>query len=496
MKKQFICLLFSLFSVIGLCANSHAIKHISSVHGLCDVTKAFLSLPECKHDFRLKKAHSRSVMPSPTYKGVEKDVLEEVTAEHLKMFKGPKNAGFRSQNQWLGTPLDINKHTKKPSHDTERYVQKIKIPAGSTVCFLGDIHGSIHSLIRTLWRLVVLGHLNEDLTIKNKNFYIVFLGDYVDRGRWGAEVVTTLMLLKQKNWNNVFPVAGNHETGFIATRYGFFEELQKKFDSAADQLYNDVNNKFFKLLPVALFIECEGNVVQCCHGGIEPNYNPIDFLDCSRALFQSVGSEQACAGLFWNDFCQTGEDAKSHRGGSCIVAGRNHTLEYLNHNNIKHIMRAHQDQEYGFKLFFADAVDLQGCSARYQNGPYYWIPVFNSLGLGHIFPLAAFAHHPVFTLSTAAEGQALPYDCFGLMQTGLMWNDWMMEMYELFLGRGGNETDREGKFVCLCKHNNAEVQTERVVPSGLQEEDLISVSWHAQFNENRLDEGLMDICAH
>ena len=41
-----------------------------------------------------------------------------------------------------------------------------------------------------------------------KKFYMVFLGDYLDRGHYGMEVVYTLLRLKFENWDRVFLLKG------------------------------------------------------------------------------------------------------------------------------------------------------------------------------------------------------------------------------------------------------------------------------------------------
>ena len=48
-------------------------------------------------------------------------------------------------------------------------------------------------------------------TISNKVTYMVFLGDYVDRGFYGTEVLYTIMMLKIANPEKVILLRGNHE---------------------------------------------------------------------------------------------------------------------------------------------------------------------------------------------------------------------------------------------------------------------------------------------
>jgi hypothetical protein len=64
---------------------------------------------------------------------------------------------------------------------------------------VGDIHGDYNSL-KSMLSLV-------DLT----NDGIIFLGDYADRGMYGAKVIDTVDVLAKEHPKNVFCLKGNHE---------------------------------------------------------------------------------------------------------------------------------------------------------------------------------------------------------------------------------------------------------------------------------------------
>ena len=78
-------------------------------------------------------------------------------------------------------------------------------------CYIfGDIHGQIYDLIPQL------DNLGEPDTDK-----WVFLGDYVDRGAYGPEVVVYLTALKLKYPKNVVLLRGNHETREMTESFNF-----------------------------------------------------------------------------------------------------------------------------------------------------------------------------------------------------------------------------------------------------------------------------------
>jgi len=292
-------------------------------------------------------------------------------------------------NRWLSSSVipekdfcDINGSIKFVP-----YVQKLVVPAGSEVAMWGDLHGSVHSLLRCLQRLNKDGFINDNFEILKPNFYMLFLGDFVDRGQYGVEVIYTLMRLKIANPERIFLVRGNHEDYDLNCRYGFHEELLKKFPDQIDRAQKVY--RLFDMLPVALYLGCGTrdamNYVQCCHGGMEIGFDPKALLDAEGALrFQWLGAlnrAHACdclpaelhhaveceipstkrcnfvpqtptfpntIGFMWNDFIvDDGMGIVNYRRGRGWAFGRPLT-SYLLHNGstnkslLRGVFRAHQ----------------------------------------------------------------------------------------------------------------------------------------------------------
>jgi hypothetical protein len=167
------------------------------------------------------------------------------------------------------------------------HVQKLIVDKNNEIYLVGDIHGSIGALVRNMWIWRCIGLLDENFKIA-KGKYIVFLGDYVDRGQYGIFVLYTLLKLKLLNWEQVVLCRGNHETFDIAFKYGFWRELRAYGDNDLFLFASCVVN-CFNILPLALYVGVKGdpNFIQCCHGGIEPGYNPKEFL-ASAATYESL----------------------------------------------------------------------------------------------------------------------------------------------------------------------------------------------------------------
>lgn len=263
------------------------------------------------------------------------------------------------------------------------FVQKLMVDPNTSVAFRGDLHGDVHSLIEFIYYFQKAGFLDSQDGFKIKdssNFYMIFLGDYTDRGNYGAEVLYTLMRLKIANPDNVIMVRGNHEDYDINKAYGFIEELKVKFPDIKDLVVSKII-RIYDLLPVALYLGCSSktgkNFIQCCHGGIEQGFNPQQLIDSDEKIrYQWLGklnqktalnlnkkisvdptaiakfadfqpTDFSRIGFMWNDFHVDPKKKLSYREGRGFEYSKDVTLDVLNassttNNRIRGVFRAHQ----------------------------------------------------------------------------------------------------------------------------------------------------------
>lgn len=69
---------------------------------------------------------------------------------------------------------------------------------------IGDIHGCLEKLEKLLSRI----------DIDSQNDTLIFIGDYIDRGRFGKEVIDYVLHLKNK-YKKLVCLLGNHENMFL-----------------------------------------------------------------------------------------------------------------------------------------------------------------------------------------------------------------------------------------------------------------------------------------
>ena len=122
---------------------------------------------------------------------------------------------------------------------------------------IGDIHCSYDKFLAQIQQMRELNCFVSPRSLLLKpNQYLVFTGDYADRGLQGTEVFMLAMGLKRLNPQQVFLGRGNHEQEVIANRYGFFNDELNRFGAAIGE-ETVIKDKFlvlFSHLPVALFL--------------------------------------------------------------------------------------------------------------------------------------------------------------------------------------------------------------------------------------------------
>ncbi|MFX1497442.1 MAG: metallophosphoesterase [Promethearchaeota archaeon] len=203
---------------------------------------------------------------------------------------------------------------------------------------IGDIHGNLQSLKSLL-----------NLIEKKSPKWVIFLGDLVDRGTHQLETLILVLVLKIIEPNKYYILKGNHETLEMNQYYGFFQEFISRFNDKSK--FNEVLLLYNELPLCALVNNC----ILCLHGGIpedinilqelkDKKYNDIERKDTISAIFQ----------ILWNDpkDIENLKFSNSYRGPGIKFFGKKAFDDFIEKNNLKFIIRAHECFPEGYRWFF------------------------------------------------------------------------------------------------------------------------------------------------
>uniref|UniRef100_A0A0N5BCZ3 Serine/threonine-protein phosphatase n=1 Tax=Strongyloides papillosus TaxID=174720 RepID=A0A0N5BCZ3_STREA len=151
----------------------------------------------------------------------------------------------------------------------------------------GDIHGQYSDLFR--WFQI------NGWPSKTKS---VFLGDYVDYGIYGIEVIGLLCALKIEFPNNIYLIRGNHEEEQLNRSYQFYHEVLLKFGKKKGEQMFGIFGELFSYLPLSCLI---GKKVLCMHGGLSPKLKSLDSLREIRRPIKIFMRNTLACDLVWSD---------------------------------------------------------------------------------------------------------------------------------------------------------------------------------------------------
>jgi|SaaInlStandDraft_5_1057022.scaffolds.fasta_scaffold28755_2 hypothetical protein len=247
-------------------------------------------------------------------------------------------------------------------------LQKIVITdTTAKFCIIGDIHTSLHSLISIIENIKddYFESDGTDMILKH-NRYIIFLGDIVDRGPYNMEVLFIVLSLKNKNFNNVIILDGNHEDYMLLRNYDTEEEFNLQFQDKSTKIsfVDSKINRILNRLTTCVYLFVHGKVYHLSHGAFDSIYagflNGKDvpdnkdfhkettlykFLE-SNTDFCLLDNNNSYTNYKWGDFNNNIEQTRvSPRGSDIFEYSYNLTKEYLERFKINNIISGHQDQE-------------------------------------------------------------------------------------------------------------------------------------------------------
>ena len=202
----------------------------------------------------------------------------------------------------------------------------------SPISVCGDTHGQYPDLLK----------LFEAGGFPPETNYL-FLGDYVDRGKYSLETICLLLAYKIKYDENFFLLRGNHECASINRIYGFYDECKKRYNLKIWKSFIDV----FNCLPIAASID---DKILLMHGGLSPELKNVEQL---KKIMRptDVPEEGLLCDLLWSDPDMNCDGWGPNDRGVSVVFNQNVLKKFLEKNDLDLICRAHQVVEEGYEFF-------------------------------------------------------------------------------------------------------------------------------------------------
>ena len=212
-------------------------------------------------------------------------------------------------------------------------------PVGNAV-IVGDLHGDLESLLHILKNSRIIQRLEKSACV-----YLIFLGDYGDRGNLSTEVIFTVLELRLHFPLQVTLMRGNHESpkDLLAYPHDLPRQLQNRFGKDWTQIYRKIF-KMFQNLYTSVRVKDRYLMV---HGGVSEQIRTVDDLAFAvknhphTVLLQDV---------LWSDPTETAEGTYPSPRGAGKLFGKDVTRRVLKALNVHVLIRGHEPCDEGFRI--------------------------------------------------------------------------------------------------------------------------------------------------
>lgn len=196
------------------------------------------------------------------------------------------------------------------------------------ICIVGDTHGQYYDLCHMLDKAGGPDEVNY-----------LFLGDYVDRGIYGTEVMLLLLSIKLCYPRTTVLLRGNHESRSMTETFTFRQEVIDRYDEQTYWHFLEV----FDALPLACIV---ADKYLAMHGGISPDMIKVEEIN-QIERFKEVPLTGLFCDLLWADPMKDDKAIRgtfiSNKERDCSYCfGKKPLKKVLDANNLMSIIRGHQ----------------------------------------------------------------------------------------------------------------------------------------------------------
>lgn len=239
---------------------------------------------------------------------------------------------------------------------------------------IGDLHADLNSFLEILKIIKFKENFN--------NINLIFLGDYVDRGKDRIELINRIILLKRLLPNNIHLLRGNHELYRIDANGNYVSpmgnaDMSYLFDFltllATDKKYKShgVTKEFIKLyadffdsMPTIALFNFKEVKICAMHGGLPrvdlsskdyfgsenyENFNKLLNVDTK----DHIGISQK-VNMLWSDPYDGYDEAFKNTSEVRYDFSKTQFIAFCKKYDIDMLLRAHEQQNNGYKSYFDD----------------------------------------------------------------------------------------------------------------------------------------------
>ena len=287
-----------------------------------------------------------SIYRSPLFKLNKWDSMKVIIDSLAVKYKEHYKYGWYDKNP----ENDITYFEKDPV-----FAERVFISSNSKITMIGDIHSSLHSLLDIFYDLRNKGYFKNDSFELKEGYYVIFLGDIIDRGPYSVELLLFIFILKDKNFNQVYIINGNHEDLETYEHYDFQKETENQLGTHHLEL-----EKILYFLPSVIYLKFGDKLYHLSHGALPDQDDNEDqkiiekiyiFLNSKKdeeslefPKFLLLSGYDPHNALKWGDFrIANGYEPGNEKNNGRPQFGYDIVEQYCNELGITSLITGHQD---------------------------------------------------------------------------------------------------------------------------------------------------------